>query len=100
RKVGMRNAVMPAECVLVEKNPSVAHAQRSCGKVRRQHAPAAQGAGGRPAVKAGEFEAEGAQSRSAARVNDQQVLEESPEQAGNANSEPQNLYERRTNRCD
>ena len=83
----MRDAIVPAEGVLVEKHPCVAHAERETGQAGGQHAPAAQGSIGRSSVEAGQIEASSAQSRSTGGVDNQQVLIGRPEQAGDSDRE-------------
>src|SRR5580692_10021153 len=56
REVGMRDAVMPAQRVFVEKYPEITHAKRHCRKIGCEDAPAPQSTGGPPFVEAEQFQ--------------------------------------------
>jgi hypothetical protein len=67
----MRDSVVPAENVFVEKCPKVSQAERTGGKKRSQHSPAAQPPGDGRAIEAGEFEFCQSKARSGPSVYEQ-----------------------------
>src|SRR6202034_3226297 len=87
----MRDAVVPAQFVLVEEHPGVTHPRRDRGKIAGRHSPAAQRATGRSSVESGNFKACDAQPRSAGGGNDKQILDGRPEDARNPAGQPQDL---------
>ena len=97
-QVGVRDPVVPAEDVLIEKDPAKSHARGHRRQVSRQHAPPAQRATGGSAIEARQFEPGHPQSRSAGSVDDHQVLVGRPKQAGDSHGESQNLQQWRTHR--
>ena len=81
-QMSARDAVVPAEGILIEEAPEIAECGGEGGKKRGQHAPSAQSAVEGRAIEIREPEASYAKSGSGAGVDDKQELVCHPQQHG------------------
>src|SRR5215469_17424907 len=74
RQISVGDAVVPAQGIFVEKDPSVPHGKRNRREIGSQDSPAADRSGSRTAIETGEFQSGGDQARRGCRVGDQQIV--------------------------
>src|SRR5579864_3804446 len=55
-QIGVRDPIVPAKGVLVQKKPRISHSERSSRQIASQNTPAAQGSGSGRAIKARQFQ--------------------------------------------
>lgn len=87
-QMSARDAVVPAEGILIEKAPEIAECGGKGGKKRGQYAPTTQTAMDGRAIEIRELEASGAESGSGTGVDDKQELVRHPEQHGDDGGGP------------
>src|SRR5450755_2214806 len=80
----MRDTVMPAQVILIEKAPEISQSRGKRGEERGQHAPAEQAAIERGAIKSGQSKPGGVKSRSGAGVDHKKELVEGADQDGDS----------------
>ena len=96
----MRNAVVPAQRIFIEKHPGVSHAKGRSREKGRQHAPASDAPTRARTIESVEFQPRQTQAGSAGGVDNKQVLINRPGRTGHPCGKSHELVKRRLDASD